>query len=856
MSDLSVLSWLLKRHEQDGPIPDSCDLIHIRDHAALGMLPPQLRHAGRTWQVARVHGELSLRRQLLSSSALVAVLPANFDPPLDLYQRGYRRRVLTVEAQDVVAAVSGRFSVRIRDEVLSQAILDAPHVLTESGSAWTLGPNTTVTEDEVRSVLLGRALGFDQKLERHRPVDLLARWLRQLPAESTLGGLVKEQLRQTFGLEGEWLAKALDAEGLRNIVAAGALASTEQGQRAAGALLDVPGEREWGRLRTLVERAVRSAAPDLSPESREALNVAEERFHRLNAKAEDAVRFPLLRGALEVALADLMRRCVDGEPSPSDLVDALDRNLHARQLQPAIDLVRASTRLSRFLAAAPGLGGASPEDWIELAREHVAWADLVAREVRRKKLEASPDLQRAADKLSDQYLEVRDRWNREFASVLIRDEARVYNARNRRRPISLSDVSRLLLRPLTEAGTRVLLLVLDGCPLSSFYELLRGWTDEHPIGLLLPDAAASVGDDLRAMGPLLAGVAPLPTLTSHARRALFAGELPKNPVLAEPDTVAANAAGDRRAFDENITLGSTPRRLLLKDEVGVGADDVLAALGDSGLDLVAAVFNGVDDALASHEMTPIPSWTWPKVSGGLANLILKASELGWRVIVTADHGHTEFWHPSRKVSAPSSNRGGQRWKSQPTDRTMELPAGELRPAPVHVLTDMGAWFGTQARGYHGGLSLEEVVVPIAFVGRRDDRPAEWLTLPSWWSEDTLVASKIRESARLKPPTQPPPAPRRPVPSAPAPSVEATAAILSDALLGELSDINMADSLLRRLAEKQQASLAQLGKMMARPPFLVRGTLSKIQKRLHAAGRPLPFEEEERDGDAWYRWKGE
>ncbi len=54
---------------------------------------------------------------------------------LDLSERAFRRQVLRVEAQDVMAAASGRYAARLRDPVPARAILDAPEVLAASSGA-------------------------------------------------------------------------------------------------------------------------------------------------------------------------------------------------------------------------------------------------------------------------------------------------------------------------------------------------------------------------------------------------------------------------------------------------------------------------------------------------------------------------------------------------------------------------------------------------------------------------------------------------------------------------------------------------------------------------------------------------
>ncbi len=864
-----VLRWMLKRVEQDRPIPEGCDLVNVRAHPALEPMTASIVHRDRTWRVATVSGELGLRRALLDTGPLIAMLPTAFDPPLDLNDRAYRRQVLAVQAQDLVAAASGRYSARIRDEVLADTILAAPEMIARSSPAWTVGPSsTTVTENEVRSVLLSVDMGLERKLERYAPETLLARWVTGDPPTTALGELLDQQLERVFGGEGRWLAQARQADGMANLIAAGALAGTEAGRRVATAPEGIDGsadEHGWSRLRRLVESAVRDS-DGLGAAARDGLARAEERFHRLRSRPEEAGRFPLLRGALESALSELARNTAHGTPPDAEVLEALQRNLHYRDFEAAVDAVELCGRLARFIAAAPRLApaSASVSEWLACARRDLAWGDLAARQLRRHDGALPADVSANVGQVMDAYLDIRDQWNQRFAAALLAEEPQVYGQRDRRGPLPLASVSRTLLNPLIQAGQRVFLVVLDGCDLSTFLELLQSDSSKQSIGAVLPDLDGPLGDDLRHTGALNVGIAPLPTLTVHARRALFAGSLPKNPILDEDESSAANASNDLRAFEQNPSLSSIRRRLLLKGEIGVDGRAVREALSDPDLQLLAVVFNGVDDALSSHQMTAIPAWTWANVGSGLKSALERAFELDWTVLVTADHGHTPFIHPNRKA-VHGRRTGGHRWSSAPCEGAVMLPAGKLRADPLYALTRMGAWLGPQARGFHGGVSLEEVAVPLAFLGLVS-RPAESWPPPPWWSggdkdEEGYAATRPAATADVREAT----IPTRPLSTPPAPAGSTAPAAtptrikpsaLSSRLQAELSGLEQAVTLIEHIARKQQLSLSQLAKLISRPAFLVRGPLSKAQARLHAAGITVPFAEEERDGEPWYRWTGE
>jgi len=84
---------------------------------------------------------------------------------------------------------------------------------------------------------------------------------------------------------------------------------------------------------------------------------------------------------------------------------------------------------------------------------------------------------------------------------------------------------------------------------------------------------------------------------------------------------------------------------------------------------------------------------------GFLDSIKAAVEQGWTVVVTSDHGHTPFWTMDRKEpragDGSASGRGRRR-------RVRRGPSEDGVPGgPFECLWRVGAFFGTQRRGFHG-----------------------------------------------------------------------------------------------------------------------------------------------------------
>lgn len=832
-----VLDWLLRRHASQRRI--EADLVLVRAHPSILGAPATITHGGAPWQLAIARGELTLRSALLGGGRLIASVPEGLRIPIDLLDRAYLRRPLTVEAQDVIAAIAGRFCVRIQDATLARAILDHAEDLARQSGAWTLTGGSVVTEEEVKQVIAAAEIGFDRKLTHLPPAVLLDRWITDGSPKPRLPELVKKLLSAAHGREGEWLAWAIGEGDLDPLLAAGALAGSARGRAVAPKIPGVDDDREWDALRVLVEGAVREAHRRSPIAAIDRLRSAEALAHRAGLRSGDAPHHPLLRSTIEAALHEHAHQTAAGAPPSPIELEPLERNLHNGALRHALDLVRALARVMSFCqqadAITPG-DAASIAEWARFARDHTAWADLAARTARRAGEHAPADLVGPRRKVLDRYVDVRDRQNLRFASTLAAREVEAYRNAALPDPLPLHLVTRALIRPLVDAGLRVLLVVLDGCDLGTLYEMLiLGDSAQSNVGLRLPSTEGRLKTELEDAGALHVGLSPIPTVTSHARRALFAGEIPRNPALDEAEDAAASARADRDAWAKNAALRDIAKCLFLKGDLGADGSNVLDRINADEDEVIAAVWNGVDDALSSHETTAMGPWRFAGVGGGLANVLEAAARRGFAIVVTSDHGHTPFWAADRRVAA----KGPQRWSSEPLASSTTFSGSGLRNAPIHLLTSVGAFAGTQARGFHGGASLEEVIVPIALLGAlslpEEGRPVP----PAWWTGEPAIEART-------------PAPYAREAIAPR-VIAAPGKRLSDAreaLRDEPESLKVIDV----IADKKVIGVTQLAKLIGKKPFLLRGQVNEIQRALQAKGAEVPFTVEEQDDEQVYRWK--
>lgn len=838
-----VLDWMLRRLDQAVRL-EGRDLVLVRDGEVLHGVDGSATIRGETWRVARVTGELTLRDALPEADRLLAIVSPGFMPlPMDLAGRAYLGRVLEVRAEDIIAAVSNRFCEALLDEVLVRAVFESLDTIASTAGQWSLG--ASVSAREVKANLVAAELGA-ARLDRERDWEVLARWILVGVPSFRAKSLVKAALEEAQPRTGALLAWAVGEGTLQDLCTAGALWATPEGAALAPAIPGVG--KEGGKdLVELVDGAMREVWRRSPDRAIEVLAAAERAARQVSL---DAGRHRLLRLPLEGRLSALAQQCARGEPPEDTEVEALKRNLHAPALAVAIQVVADLARLTRFMVLpAPTDGAIVP--WFDFAHRHVSWADLAFRRVRRG-LELVPAwLADMARQVVAKWVKRRDTLNADFATRLAKDWGAVARSTDLRQPLALHQLSRCLVRRLVDNERSVFLLVLDGCDLASFIELIDSLPPDKRLGLVVPEVRdTTLRDDLISMGGFSVAISPVPTVTNHSRRALFAGEVPGNTALSDTESMTANASADRVAWERNSALGDIPRRLFLKGDLGPEGQALVQSLRRpvGRAEVLAAVLNGVDDALSSKETTTQPAWSFGGLGPGVIEALTTAVDAGWCVIVTADHGHTPYVGPEKKRG---HGELGQRFSAEAIEGSVAFTTGPLPRQPLHTLVGFGEWFGSQRRGFHGGAGIEEVVVPLAFIGQvrgeQEGRPRA----PAWWWSSDAVSLDVAVVRDFAPRSDEAVAVRRePEEASPPADADSRASPGVEGLLPEEQRI------LSLLEQNELLRLSQVAQMSKRVPMRAAGFMQQLIRKLSELGRPCIVAENLPDGERAYRYRAD
>jgi len=254
-----------------------------------------------------------------------------------------------------------------------------------------------------------------------------------------------------------------------------------------------------------------------------------------------------------------------------------------------------------------------------------------------------------------------------------------------------------------DAGADVLLVVIDGL----------GFAQWHP---LREAAGLTVLESMESL-------AMIPTLTSVSRQAIFAGALPRD-------------------FDTHIRTTNAEERQwrMFWSRRGLAANDVSYAkmLGsDFGTvpevrgRVVAVVVNAIDEILHSADVlgdrqVAVGVDLWAR-AGFLGNLVKSACDAGYETWITSDHGN----FPTQAGAVPREGQvveqAGSRVRIYPNATLRQqaaeygecwdppgLPTLEAKYFPLFAKGRSGFHTGA-SRVSHGGISLDEVIVPVVRV---------------------------------------------------------------------------------------------------------------------------------------------
>jgi hypothetical protein len=402
--------------------------------------------------------------------------------------------------------------------------------------------------------------------------------------------------------------------------------------------------------------------------------------------------------------------------------------------RPRMERVEMARRLARWLLS-PMASGASLPDSLEWQADQGAYVDWA-----RFRLLGGDEL----TELSDAYAACRqaavarrNAFAKPFAHALVQWNAQT--PADSGRVVPLEHVLDRVIAPIATVQP-TLLLVMDGLSNSIFRELFaraasHGWAELVPT----------------SQGKPFVGVAAVPTITEVSRTSLLCGRL----------TTGAQAQ-EKSGFATHPALMATSRaefapKVFHKGDLadaGNLAPEVRAAIANQKQQVVGVVYNAVDDHLSGPDQLN-QRWTLEELRL-LLPLLREAREARRVVIITADHGHL-LEDGSTQIPGGESDR----WR---LGRTVSSPQ-ELAVGGGRVVTSDGSnavvclWgessrYAGRKNGYHGGLSPQELTVPLSVFAPLGTSLAGWSPAPpnqpEWWELPPLLQSKKPAAAAPQP----------------------------------------------------------------------------------------------------------
>lgn len=284
-------------------------------------------------------------------------------------------------------------------------------------------------------------------------------------------------------------------------------------------------------------------------------------------------------------------------------------------------------------------------------------------------------------------------------------------------PAMLHHVPRRLARDIEDSGnSRAALIVVDGLALDQWVTI-RQLLQKQDANLVMRESAT---------------FAWIPTLTSVSRQSIFSGK----PPLYFPSSI--NSTNSEEKLWKQFWEGHGLSRLDVSYQRGLGdgdASSVLdAAIHPGKTKVVGLVVDKVDKIMHGMQLgsagmhNQIKQWCH---AGFLSALVGQLLDYGYEVWLTADHGNIQCEGKGRPSEGVIAETRGERVRVYPTPELRSQVAEAFPFAhewqPVGLPAD---YFPLVASGHdafvspgeaivgHGGVAIEEVIVPLVKFERR------------------------------------------------------------------------------------------------------------------------------------------
>jgi hypothetical protein len=285
-------------------------------------------------------------------------------------------------------------------------------------------------------------------------------------------------------------------------------------------------------------------------------------------------------------------------------------------------------------------------------------------------------------------------------------------------PVMLHHLPRFLARQMGDDRTaKIALIVVDGLALDQWLIVRQALASKHP-GLRFREQAV---------------FAWIPSLTSVSRQATFAGKAP----IFFPNSIQTTDREPALWAQFWADQGFAPNEVVYIKGLGDGnLETVSESLSHPKARVAGLVVDKVDKIMHGMEMgtagmhNQVCQWAKQPYLNTLLDLLL---DRGFRVYLTSDHGNLEAEGCGRPSEGAVADLRGERVRVYP-DAALRSKVKERFPSalewgPVGLPEDYLALLAPARQAFvqekqrtvsHGGISVEELIVPLIQIDRRGE----------------------------------------------------------------------------------------------------------------------------------------
>lgn len=307
----------------------------------------------------------------------------------------------------------------------------------------------------------------------------------------------------------------------------------------------------------------------------------------------------------------------------------------------------------------------------------------------------------------------------------------------------IEEILEKIVAPLSSISP-VLIIIMDGMGTAACSELISSITEDNSWTRIVPESYPA---------SLMAGLAVIPSITKVSRTSLLCGKL-KNGTKNDEVTGFKNHPQLSQSCATEF-----PPVLFHKDALRNNENQpkfVRELISSNKHKVIGVVINAIDDNLKQGDQINV-NWNTDSIPI-LSTLLIEAKESNRIVVLLSDHGHIMEYNTIYRSKLSSGHDGGERWHSDYdnlTEGELVLQGNRvLLPATHKIVVPWSERirYSKTANGHHGGISPQEMVIPIAIL-HHSTPPKTWkeapVDYPTWWNTSLMEPSNLDELPTIK-----------------------------------------------------------------------------------------------------------